>query len=169
MAAAPPLSMSNRHGFSTRGPSTAQLPLPTLATAAKRKGEKNGKEIDVREAIAKFRLRFPLSLSSGPKQWATPLEVLQEDSKSGIIDAAQPKRRRNPKESRSARQRLAVWFRENQEVTLCDPHRYTQIDQTGDSSEFDIGRENDAKHRATPRARCGTVPRGEHWRGPEAN
>jgi hypothetical protein len=47
----------------------------------------------------------------------------------------------NPDESRSARQRLAVWFRENQEVTLCDPHRYTQIDQTSENSEFDIGRE----------------------------
>jgi hypothetical protein len=47
----------------------------------------------------------------------------------------------NPDESRSARQRLAVWFRENQEVTLYDPHLYTQIDQTSENSEFDIGRE----------------------------
>lgn len=47
----------------------------------------------------------------------------------------------DPKESLSARQRLAIWFRENQEITLYEPHRYVKIDQTGDTSEFDIGRE----------------------------
>jgi len=47
----------------------------------------------------------------------------------------------DPKESLSIRQRLAVWFRENGEITLCDPHRYLQIDQTGNTSEFDIGKE----------------------------
>ncbi len=47
----------------------------------------------------------------------------------------------DPKESISVRQRLAVWFRDNGEITLCEPHRYLQIDQTGDISEFDIGRE----------------------------
>ena len=47
----------------------------------------------------------------------------------------------DPKESRSARQRLAVWFRENEEIVLYDPHQYVKFDQTGDTSEFDIGRE----------------------------
>ncbi len=47
----------------------------------------------------------------------------------------------NPDESLSARQRLAVWFRKNGEITRCDPHRYLQIDQTGNKSEFDIARE----------------------------
>lgn len=45
-------------------------------------------------------------------------------------------------QSLSARQRLAVWFRdENSKIALYDPHRYVRIDQTGDTSEFDIGRE----------------------------
>ena len=44
-------------------------------------------------------------------------------------------------QSLSAKQRLAVWFRENNEITLYDSHRYVRIDQTGDASEFDIGRE----------------------------
>jgi hypothetical protein len=47
----------------------------------------------------------------------------------------------DPDKSLSARQRLAVWFRKNGEITLCDPHRYVKIDQTGHTSEFDIGRE----------------------------
>jgi hypothetical protein len=45
-------------------------------------------------------------------------------------------------QSRFAQQRLAVWFRdENGEIELYDPHRYVKIDQTGEFSEFDIGRE----------------------------
>lgn len=48
---------------------------------------------------------------------------------------------KDPKESLSVRQRLAVWYRDGGEVTLCEPHEYVQIDQTGDTSEFDIGRE----------------------------
>ena len=47
----------------------------------------------------------------------------------------------DPDENLLARQRLAVWFRENEEISLCDPHRYVKIDQTGSTSEFDIGRE----------------------------
>lgn len=48
---------------------------------------------------------------------------------------------KDPRESLSVRQRLAVWYRDGGEITLCDPHEYLQIDQTGDTSEFDIGRE----------------------------
>jgi len=45
-------------------------------------------------------------------------------------------------QARTSRQRLAVWFRgENGEDELYDPHRYVKIDQTGEYSEFDIGRE----------------------------
>jgi len=44
-------------------------------------------------------------------------------------------------QSLSAKQRLAVWFRENNEIILYDYLRYVRIDQTGDTSEFDIGRE----------------------------
>jgi hypothetical protein len=47
----------------------------------------------------------------------------------------------DPRESRSAQQRLAVWFRENEEIVQLDPCRYIKFDQTGDTSEFDIGRE----------------------------
>ncbi len=46
-----------------------------------------------------------------------------------------------PDESRADRQRIAVWYRENHQVVLLDPHRYTNIDQMDDTSEFDIGRE----------------------------
>jgi len=48
----------------------------------------------------------------------------------------------NSGDSRLAKQRLAVWFRDGHDnITLCDPHRYVQIDQTNDTSEFDIARE----------------------------
>jgi hypothetical protein len=47
----------------------------------------------------------------------------------------------NADESLSAKQRLAVWYRENGKILLFEPHRYTNIDQSDDVSEFDIGRE----------------------------
>ncbi len=47
----------------------------------------------------------------------------------------------SPDESRLIRQRLAVWFRTNGNISLFDSHRYVMIDQTGHTSEFDIGRE----------------------------
>jgi len=48
----------------------------------------------------------------------------------------------NANEALSARQRLAVWFRrDNGTIDCYDTHRYAKIDQTGDASEFDIGRE----------------------------
>ena len=48
----------------------------------------------------------------------------------------------NPGEGLAARQRLAVWFRGNNgDIHSFDSHRYAKIDQTGDASEFDIGRE----------------------------
>jgi len=48
----------------------------------------------------------------------------------------------NPSEGLAARQRLAVWFRGNNgDIHSFDTHRYAKIDQTGDASEFDIGRE----------------------------
>lgn len=47
-----------------------------------------------------------------------------------------------PSEGLTARQRLAVWFRGNNGDIHCfDTHRYAKIDQTGNASEFDIGRE----------------------------
>lgn len=48
----------------------------------------------------------------------------------------------NTGESLRAKQRLAVWFRKDNAIALNDSHRYTKIDQTGDMSEFDIGRES---------------------------
>jgi len=47
----------------------------------------------------------------------------------------------SPDESLSARQRLAVWFRDHEGINLFEPHRYVKIDQECDTSEFDIGRE----------------------------
>jgi hypothetical protein len=47
----------------------------------------------------------------------------------------------NADKSISARQRLAIWFRDGNQVKLHDSHRYVRFDQTGESSEFDLGRE----------------------------
>jgi len=47
----------------------------------------------------------------------------------------------DPGASHSARQRLAVWFRKNEEIVQLDPGRYIKFDRPGDASEFDIGRE----------------------------
>ncbi len=47
----------------------------------------------------------------------------------------------NPSDSIAMRQRLAVWYRDNGVITLCAPHEYVQIDQTGNAPEFDISRE----------------------------
>ena len=45
-------------------------------------------------------------------------------------------------QSLAAKQRLAVWFRDdNGEIALHDHHRYVRIDQPRNTSEFDIGRE----------------------------
>lgn len=44
-------------------------------------------------------------------------------------------------QSRSARQRLAVWFHENGGYVLCDSDRYHQIDKTNDASEVAITRD----------------------------
>jgi len=44
-------------------------------------------------------------------------------------------------QSLDLKQRLAVWFRTNGNITLFDSHKYVKIDQTGRTSEFDIGRE----------------------------
>lgn len=43
--------------------------------------------------------------------------------------------------SLTAKQRLAVWFREDGATCLFDSKKYVNIDQTNDKSEFDIGRE----------------------------
>ena len=51
-------------------------------------------------------------------------------------------RKSTPDESLRARQRLAVWFQDNGKIRLFDPHRYVQIDQAANTSEFDIGRES---------------------------
>lgn len=47
-----------------------------------------------------------------------------------------------PDESRDARQRLALWFRMNGELTLFDPHALVKYDTPGNESEIDIGRES---------------------------
>jgi hypothetical protein len=48
----------------------------------------------------------------------------------------------NPDDSHTARQRLAVWYRDrNGNITLYDPHRFLVYDKSGTTSEFDIGRE----------------------------
>ena len=47
----------------------------------------------------------------------------------------------NSHDSLLARQRLAVWFRKDDRIALCDSHCYVKIDQTGDTSEFDVGRD----------------------------
>jgi hypothetical protein len=48
----------------------------------------------------------------------------------------------DPDESHNAKQRLAVWFRDtNDEITLYEHNRFTKIDNPGNISEFDIGRE----------------------------
>lgn len=48
----------------------------------------------------------------------------------------------DPDQSLSMRQRLVVWYRDgNDQIVPFEPHRYLSIDQTGTSSEFDIGRE----------------------------
>jgi len=47
----------------------------------------------------------------------------------------------NTDESMSAKQRLAVWYRENGAAVLFDPYRYVNIDRADNVSEFDIGRE----------------------------
>jgi hypothetical protein len=48
----------------------------------------------------------------------------------------------DPRESRSAQQRLAVWFRENEKIVQLESNRYIKFDQAGDTGEFDIGRAN---------------------------
>lgn len=47
----------------------------------------------------------------------------------------------DPDESLEARQRLAVWYRDdNAHIVSYGVHKYARIDKTGDRSEFDIGR-----------------------------
>lgn len=49
----------------------------------------------------------------------------------------------NPDQSLSARQRLAVWFRDDaNNIVQYDPQRYVKIDKADDTSEFDIGRDS---------------------------
>ena len=48
----------------------------------------------------------------------------------------------DPDQSLQARQRLAVWYRDDDNnIVVHGVHRYTRIDKTGNRSEFDIGRE----------------------------
>jgi hypothetical protein len=44
-------------------------------------------------------------------------------------------------EGLTAKQRLAIWFQENGQLHLFEPNSYVKIDQSADTSEFDIGRE----------------------------
>lgn len=47
----------------------------------------------------------------------------------------------NPSEARAVMQRIAVWYRAGNKVSLYDHHRHVKIDQGGEASQFDIGRE----------------------------
>jgi hypothetical protein len=48
----------------------------------------------------------------------------------------------DPNESHNARQRLAVWRRDDEgTLVLYDPYRHVRYDKPGDTSEFNIGRE----------------------------
>ncbi|WCL54422.1 hypothetical protein [Gimibacter soli] len=52
------------------------------------------------------------------------------------------RRSSNLDESLQSRQRLAVWYRdENDQFVVYGTHNYTRIDKTADRSEFDIGRQ----------------------------
>lgn len=78
---------------------------------------------------------------------ATVIYMGEDTSDTDIEDTAKTvaeylhRKSANPDDSRVARQRLAVWYRDNDGIALYDSHRYVRIDQTGDASEFDIGRE----------------------------
>jgi len=47
----------------------------------------------------------------------------------------------DPGKARAAMQRIAVWYRAGNKVSLYDHHRHVKIDQGGEASQFDIGRE----------------------------
>lgn len=47
----------------------------------------------------------------------------------------------DPDKIHDARQRLAVWFRDNGKIVRYDTSRFVQYDQSGNTSEFDIGRD----------------------------
>jgi hypothetical protein len=107
-------------------------------------------------ALADFKDGFRLEWSSGsPHQnaisdkgnRATMVYMGEESSATRIEEIARTLAEflhrgfSDPRESRSARQRLAVWFRENDEIVQLDPGRYIKFDQADATSEFDIGRE----------------------------
>jgi hypothetical protein len=108
-------------------------------------------------ALADFRDGFRLEwLSAHPHQNAVSAKgqratviYMGEEASDGQIEATAKtvaeflhRTAANPNEGLAARQRLAVWFRGNNgEIDCYDTHRYAKIDQTGDTSEFDIGRE----------------------------
>jgi hypothetical protein len=107
-------------------------------------------------ALADFKDGFRLEWSknfphqnaiSGINQRATVIYMGEETSDEQIEatfkNIAEKLRRSFPNndERLSAIQRLAVWYRENGVLVIFDPHRYVNIDQARDASEFDIGRE----------------------------
>ena len=49
---------------------------------------------------------------------------------------------RNPDDSHNARQRLAVWYRDGDEIVLVDSDRYLRFDRSGTASEFDYARDS---------------------------
>lgn len=93
-------------------------------------------------------LAFPHQNAISAKSQRATVIYMGEDSSAAQIEAtaktvAEYLNRSFPDSNKSlfAKQRLAVWFRENEKIALYHPHRYVKIDQTGDTSEFDIGRE----------------------------
>jgi hypothetical protein len=85
---------------------------------------------------------------SGEGQRATAIYMGEDASTTQVekvkMNVAEYLRRffSNDSDRQSALQRLAVWYRdENDQVVQFDPHRYVQIDETAEASEFDIGRE----------------------------
>lgn len=81
-------------------------------------------------------------------QHATVIYMGEESSDSQVeataIRAAEYLRRGfpDPDESRSAIQRIAVWYRKGNEIALYDCHRHVQIDRTGEASELDVRRQS---------------------------
>jgi hypothetical protein len=91
---------------------------------------------------------FPHQNSVSAENKRATVVYMGEDLNDAQVEATKKKiseclRRGTPdlNESHDARQRLAVWFRRNNEVLLFEPHELVKYDNPGDVSEFDIGRE----------------------------
>jgi hypothetical protein len=67
--------------------------------------------------------------------------IEQVDAVKKILEELLHRGSGDPDKSIEARQRLAVWYRnDDSEIVVHNRHAYTQIDMTGDRSALDIGR-----------------------------